>query len=55
MMLDKCVKNIVYISRCGEVLDIDRGSLIEYYIEELSKKDSFIDKYHFSCLLDALF
>jgi hypothetical protein len=32
MMLDKCVKNMVYISRSGDFLNIDRGSLIEFYI-----------------------
>lgn len=54
MMLDKCVKNMIYVSRCATFLNIDTGSLIEFYTEELAKRDMYFNKYDFACLLDTL-
>jgi hypothetical protein len=55
MVLDRCVRKVIYISPSHTFLDIDIGSLIEFLAIEIVKKDRFVDRYEFSLLLDRLF
>lgn len=55
MLRERCLKHIVYVSRSESFLCIDRGSLIEFFVEEAVKKDSALIRADFGCLIDRLF
>jgi hypothetical protein len=55
MLLDRCVRHLVYVSRCEHFLHIDRGSLIEFCVEELARRDGSVGRAEFGWLLDRLF
>ena len=55
MLLDKCVRFVVYVSRSDVFLCIDRGSLIEFCVEEAAKRDAGVEKLELGRLLDGLF
>lgn len=54
MILDKCISTIVYISNSREFLNIDKESLLEFYLSEVVKEHPSLDKREFADILSLL-